>query len=178
MGKLITLIIASKDFRDEEYFIPKEVFEKEGFKVETVSDKRGVSIGVYGGEAKAELSLKEVEAERSGAIVFVGGPGALKFLDNEHSYKIVNKAKDEGKVLGGICVSPVILANSGAIEGKEATVYSSSMEKTPVKTLKEKGVFYKEKELVVDNKVVTANGPEAAEEFARAIIKLMKDSGS
>jgi len=39
-NKKIAMIIAFSNFRDEEYFIPKEIFEEAGFEVKTVSTKK------------------------------------------------------------------------------------------------------------------------------------------
>lgn len=37
--KKVAIIIASENFRDEEYFITKEVLERRGISVKTVCDK-------------------------------------------------------------------------------------------------------------------------------------------
>ena len=57
-GKKIAMIIAFKDFRDAEYFVPKEIFEKAGAEVKTVSDKLGTAIGADGGDTKVDLYSK------------------------------------------------------------------------------------------------------------------------
>jgi protease I len=40
--------------------------------------------------------------------------------------------------------------------------------------LEKKGVKYTGRNVEVDGKIVTANGPEAAEEFGKAILKLLE----
>ena len=87
-SKKILMIIAFRDFRDEEYFLPKEIFEKEGFIVKTASTKKGTALGADGGEVEVDFSLDEVDVSQFDAILFVGGPGALKYLDNEKSIRL------------------------------------------------------------------------------------------
>ena len=172
-GKKIAMIIAFRDFRDAEYFIPKEILEKTGAKIITVSTKMGTAIGADGGDTKVNLLTSEVHITDFDGIVFVGGPGCLKYLDNETSYKIARETIEQNKVLGSICISPVILAKAGVLKGKRATVWSSPLDRGPVKILKENGAIYEDKPVVVDGKIITANGPDAAEEFAKIIVEVL-----
>jgi protease I len=172
-GKKIAMIIAFRDFRDAEYFIPKEIFEKAGAKITTVSTKLGTAIGADGGDTEVDLLLENLNPVDFDAIVFIGGPGCLEHLDNENSYKVARETVEQNKVLGSICVSPVILAKAGVLKGKKATVWSSSMDRGPVKILKENGAIYEDKDVVQDGKIITGNGPEAAQEFAEKLVEVL-----
>ena len=168
--KRVLMVIAFRDFRDQEYFLPKEIFEKEGFVVKTASTKKGTALGADGGEVEVDFSLDEVDVSQFDAVLFVGGPGALKDLDNEKSYQIAKETLNQGKILGAICIAPVLLAKAGVLNGKEATVWSSYLDKEPVNILRRNGAVYKEESVVVDGKIITANGPEAAKEWAGTLI--------
>jgi len=48
MSKKIAMIIASQKFRDEEYAVPKKVFEDNGFEVTTASSTTSVCKGMLG----------------------------------------------------------------------------------------------------------------------------------
>ncbi len=165
----ILFFIAPKDFRDEEYFIPQEIFKERGFRTFTVSTTKEIAVGIHGGEVEIDFLFPEINVEEYNAIVFVGGKGAIKYLDNEDAYNIIKKISQK-IVLAAICISPVILANAGALEGKKATVWSSSLFKSPVTLLKEKGAFYINESVVCDGNIITANGPEVAEQFTLKII--------
>jgi len=172
-GKKIAIIIAYKDFRDEEYFIPKEVLENAGAEIKTASTKKGTAIGADGGEVEIDLLVSEINPADFDAIVFIGGPGALKYLDNEDSYQLAKETISQNKVLAAICISPVILAKAGVLEGKKATVWSSPMDRGPVKILENNGAIYQDESVVVDEKIITGNGPAAAEEFGETIIGVL-----
>ncbi len=172
--KKILFIIAFKNFRDEEYFIPKGVFEREGFQTKTVSTKRGVALGLFGGEAEVDLVADEVKAKEFDVVVFVGGPGTLEYLDNESFYRIAREAKKENILLGAICIAPMILANAGVLREKKATVWTSQMDKKAISILKEGEALYQNKDVVCDGRIITASGPEVAEKFAKEIIRVDK----
>jgi len=172
-NKKIAMIIAFRDFRDEEYFIPKKILEGTGAEITTVSNKSGIAVGADGGDVEVNLLLESLNPVDFDAIVFIGGPGCLGNLDNEESYRIIQETVSQNKVLASICISPVILAKAGVLEGKKATVWSSIMDKSAVKILKNSGVIYQSDSVVVDGKIVTADGPAAAKKFAEAIINLL-----
>jgi len=173
-SKKIAMIIAFRDFRDAEYFVPKEILEKAGAEITTVSTRRGTAIGADGGEVEVDLLISETNPAEFDAVLFIGGPGCLENLDNETSYQLVREVIFQNKVLAAICISPVILARAGVLEGKRATVWSSPIDKAPVRILEESGAIYQEKLVAVDGKIVTANGPGAAEGFARAVVQALK----
>jgi len=168
-GKKIAIIIPFRSFRDEEYFIPKSIFQQAGIRVSTVSNSKGIAIGDEGGEAKVDLLAEELKPEEYDAILFIGGPGALKYLDDAIMHRIAQETLAKGKILGAICVAPAILANAGVLKGINATVWSSSMDKSAVKILKGNGAKYIDKPVVVDGNVITANGPLAASKFAETV---------
>ncbi|MBU0476742.1 DJ-1/PfpI family protein [Patescibacteria group bacterium] len=174
--KKAAIIIAFRNFSDEEYFIPKQILEEAGSKITTVSASLGVAIGSQGGEAEVDILLENLKVEDFDAIIFAGGGGALKYLDNENSYEISRTAVAQNKVLGAICIAPVILAKAGVLSNKKATVWSGVMDRSSIRILKEKEADYQDTSIVVDGRIVTADGPAAAKEFGGVIIKLLKSA--
>lgn len=170
-SKKIVMVIAFKDFRDEEYFVPKEILEGSGAEIKTASNKEGMARGADGGEVLIDYKLEDIDLNNFDAVVFIGGPGCLENLDNENSYNLVKETVAKNKLLASICVSPVILAKAGVLKGKRATVWSGPMDKSAIKILEENGAIYTPESVVVDGKIITANGPDAAKKFAEALIK-------
>ncbi len=168
--KKILMIIAWRGFRDEEYFNPKAVFEKNNFQVVTASNKAGIAIGAKGGKAKVDISLDKIDLDNYGAIVFSGGPRALDYLDNKEVYKIIQDTVNRKKILGAICISPVILAKSGVLQGKKATVWSSASYHQSIDELVKNGAKYVDQPVVKDGLIITANGPDVAKKFGQEII--------
>lgn len=175
LNKKIAIIIAFRDFRDKEYFIPKEILKKVNFEIKTVSTELGKAVGADGGEVEVDLRLEELKIDNFDVVLFIGGPGALGYLDNQVSYQIAKETISKNKILGAICIAPAILAKSGVLFGKRATVWSSVLDKKPIKILEENGAIYEDKPVVIDGNIITANGPSAAEEFAQAIVKKLTE---
>ena len=172
-NKKIVIVIAFRDFRDAEYFVPKEILETAGAQITTVSNKSGTAVGADGGEVQVDLLISEINPVDFDAVIFVGGPGALQYLDNQASYKIAKETVNQGKLLAAICIAPAILAKAGVLEEKKATVWTSAMDKSAVKILEDNGAIYEDRPVVIDEKIVTASGPTAAREFGGTIKELL-----
>jgi protease I len=168
--KKILFVIPFNDFRDEEYFVPRKKFELKNFEIKVASNKLGVALGADGGEVKVDSEIKNIDIIKFDALVFIGGPGCLKYLNNQESYKLIIEANYSNKIIGAICISPVILAESGILKNKKATVWTSSLDKSAAKFLEEKGAFYQNQNIAIDNNIITADGPSSAEKFSEAII--------
>jgi protease I len=103
------------------------------------------------------------------AVIFVGGVGAEEYWDDATAHAIATATVNTGKLLCAICIAPVTLAKAGVLKGKRVTVFSSERDK-----LEAEGAIYTGKNVEVDGKIITANGPNAATEFAEAIVKALQ----
>ncbi len=175
MEKKILMVVALKDFQDEEYFIPKEILEKAGFFIDTTGTEKGIAVGSQGGQVVIHVELDEINLENYKAVVFCGGSGMANELDNQKFHKLAKDFYENNKIVAAICVAPVFLAKAGILEDKKATVWSSALDKSLVKDLEENGAIYEDSPVVIDNKIITANGPDAAEEFGKAIKELLSN---
>lgn len=173
MNKRVVFVVSFKDFRDEEYFIPKQLLESKGVQVITASNEKGIAIGFYGGETNVDIYINEIQPSDFDALVYVGGSGCLSSLNNETSWFIIQKFFTNNKIIAAICISPVILADSGILKNRKATVWCSPMKKDAVKKLKESEVKFVNSSIVIDDKIITANGPAAVNEFAESIYTLI-----
>lgn len=164
------MIIASKDFRDEEYFVTKEVLKKGGIHIKTASDK-SKAIGRFGGEVNPDYLINDINVDDFDAIIIPGGSGATELLDNELIYSIVQKAMAKNKLIAAICIAPTILAKAGILKGKKATVWSAPLDKSGINILRENEAIYTEKAVVVDKNIVTGENAEFSQEFGEAILE-------
>lgn len=168
--KKAALIIAFNDFQDQEYFTAKQVLEDGGMETTTFSDSIGMARGVYGGEVKVDKKLYELDVKNFDAVIFIGGGGAFGFIENTVCHQICCDTVKNKKILGAICIAPAILARSGVLKGKRATVWSIPIDKSAIKIFKECGVDYSGGDVEIYGKIITANGPQSAEKFGQAIL--------
>jgi len=169
-NKKVLMVIAHNNFRDEEFKVPYESFNSLGAKVIVASSSTDTATGMLGMKFKPDALIDSMKAENFDAIVMVGGMGAMEYWDNLKVHTLLINASSRGKVIGAICLAPATLANAGILQGKKATVYSTDQ---TLRIFKKKGVKYSDGPVVVDGKIVTGNGPKAAEDFAKKIVELL-----
>lgn len=167
-GKKVLMIIAPKDFRDEELLEPKKLLEAQGASVLIASTTLQMAKGMLGATIKPNMLIKDADPAKFDAIILVGGAGATQYWDDKVAHSLLKGAAKLGKVIGAICIAPVTLANAGLLKGKKATVWASER-----KRIEAKGAIYTGTSVQVDGNIVTANGPEAAKEFGKAILLML-----
>lgn len=172
MNEKVALVIASEGYQPTEYGVPKQLLKESGFEVVTVSDKVGEVVAKDGSTTQATVDLKEFQASSVDGVFFIGGPGALKHLDNQETNRILNEAMIQDMHYGAICISPRILAKAHVLIGKRATGWNGDGELAQI--FAENNVEYIAEGVVVDGNVITADGPESSEAFGQAIIALLK----
>ncbi len=165
-------IIAPENFRDEELSVPQKILENAEIETTIASKEAGICRGSLGGEIEAVIGLNQSNVEDFDAVIFVGGNGSEIYFDDSAAHLIAKKAIENGKVLAAICAAPAILARAGVLKEKSATVFSSPDYE---EILKKGGANLTRADLEVDGKIITANGPSAAEKFGEKIVELLKN---
>ena len=167
MEKKVLMIIAQKDFRDEEFREPKAILEKKGIEVMVASTATGTATGMFGMQVIPDTTVDKVNPSEFDAVVVVGGSGSQTYLwNNLQIHKIVQSLHKRGGLVAAICISPVALAKAGILRGKKATVFRTA---TTLNELKKAGALISDAPIMVDGKIITGKGPEAAREFGQKI---------
>ncbi|MEK7850253.1 MAG: DJ-1/PfpI family protein, partial [Deltaproteobacteria bacterium] len=166
----VVFIIAEKVFRDEEYQVPKEVLTKAGIKVITASTTTGEAVGKLGLKVKPDILVNQIDTDKLEALIFIGGGGASQYFNDSLTHKLAKEAAEKGKIYGAICIAPTILANAGLLKGKKATVFPSP---DGIEALKKGGAVYTGGDVEIDGKLITGCGPEAANKFSEALVKML-----
>jgi protease I len=173
LNQRVALVVAPQGFQDLEYENTKKALEAGGLEVVTVSSRGNEAQGKFGQIVKVERSLFDLDPDRFGALVFIGGPGATDYMEDQEVHQVVRQFAEKDKILGAICLAPVILAQAGVLTGHQATVWTDSDNQWTVETLQEKGADYVDQSVVIDSRIITANGPLAAESFGQALVDLL-----
>ena len=173
INKKVLMIVAPEKFRDEEFLEPKNVFEQNGITVYVASKEVKEAKGVFGTSAEVDTDIADVKTENYDAIVFVGGSGSSIYFEDQTALNIAKESYEKGKIVGAICIAPGILANSGILKGKKATIFDSGDGQFS-EMLKKNGAEYTGSDVEQDGNVITANGPHAAEKFGKKIVEALK----
>jgi protease I len=163
-GKKVVMIIASRDFRDEEFKDPYDYLKACGAEVTVASSKLDEATGMLGMKVKPGVLIGDVKVDGYDAVIFVGGSGASEYFNNATAHALAQAAVEKKKLLAAICVAPSTLANAGVLKGRKATCWDSERA-----NLKAKGADVQKGDVVRDGSLVTGSGPRAAREFARTV---------
>lgn len=164
------VIIAKEGFQDHEFEGTEEGLIDAGFQVIVASTEVGDCRGKFGSVIPAVMALKDIDVKDFDRVVFIGGPGAKTLQNNEDAKRIARETVKAKKILGAICIAPTILARAGVLKGKKATVFNEDGAQDAL--LKEEGATYTGDDVTTDGKIVTGNGPEAAEKFGLTFASL------
>ena len=158
----ILMWVAQKGFRDEELFVPKSVFEEKGYIVTVVSHNKGTAWSKFGKIIEV-VGFGDIDIGDYDAFLLVGGSGTFNLTDDKILHGYIKRAEKKLSLFGGICFAPNIMARAGVLKGKRATVWGGP------DIFDKEGVIFEDKNVVNDGKIITANGPDAALEWAKEI---------
>lgn len=171
MAKIL-MVVAQKGFRDEELLVPKEVLENAGHSVKITSMTRAKASGVKGLVVEPHMAVYEANPEFFDAVIVVGGPGSYSLAEKEELLELVRRMNGKGRIVAAICIGPITLANAGVLAGKDATVFP---DKEAIRMLRNGGANYRARAVVRDGNVITADGPQSAGEFGKAVADALKE---
>ncbi len=168
-------ILATDGFEESELKSPKEAMENEGFEVDIVSLKSG-SIkawdeGSWSKEYKVDKTLDSVSANEYNALVLPGGvinPDKLRI--EEDAITFIKDFFKQSKPVASICHGPWSLINADVVKGRTMTSYPSIK-----KDLINAGANWEDKEVVVDEGLVTSRNPDDLPAFNSKLIEEIKE---
>jgi protease I len=164
----VLIVIAPEKFRDEEFTVPAAALQKAGIGYAIATTRRGLCTGMLGAKINATLSFEEVDPKSYDGLLIVGGSGAQTYLWGDKLLgQMVKFFHSTDRVVGAICLAPVVLARAGILKGKKATVFNSP---DSFREMKAGGAVLVDKAVAGDGRIITANGPAAAREFADTFI--------
>lgn len=161
----ILYFLPANHFNEEEFFITKNLLEKNGFNSFVTSDVFDFCEGTNGRKFRTDMKIENVNPNNFAGIILTGGSGAKDYWNNTRLHRILNEFNNRKKAIAAICFAPVILANSGVLNGKNATCHPEVKQE-----LIRPEIEYKDVPVVVSKNIITANGPKASFEFAESVI--------
>ena len=174
MGKLDNkkvAILTENGFEEVELTSPKKELEAAGAQVHIVSpqsDKvKAWDHDHWSIELPVDVPLEKAKAEDYDALVVPGGvinPDKMRM--NKDCVEFAQQFLEQGKPVAAICHGPQLLIETGLITGRNITSYPS------IRTdLENAGAFWLDKEVVVDNGLVTSRSPKDLQAFNKKMIE-------
>ena len=166
----VLIVIAPENFQDHEFAAPRKILTNAKIKCSIASKKAEICTGKFGTKIQATLALAEVQPTNFDALIFVGGIGSQIFRDNKIAHKLAQTFINNHKICAAICAAPTILAKAGVLKNRKATCFPAPEFE---KILTQNQAHLIKSDLEVDGKIITANGPKAAEKFGKKILELI-----
>ncbi|MCF4101709.1 type 1 glutamine amidotransferase [Gillisia sp. M10.2A] len=168
-------ILATNGFEESELKSPKEAMEKEGFQVDIVSLEAG-TIKAWDGDDwsndyKVDYTLNDVTAKDYNALILPGGViNPDKLRRSEDALVFVRDFFKQHKPVAAICHAAWTLISAEVVEGRTMTSFSSIK-----KDLENAGALWVDKEVVVDEALVTSRNPDDLPAFNAKVIEEIKE---
>ena len=164
-------ILTDNGFEEVELTSPKKALEDAGAVVEIVSLQQG-SVKAWNHdhwsiELPVTINLAEASPEDYDALVIPGGVINPDQMRRQKEYvEFAQHFLETGKPVAAICHGPQLLIETGMLGGREMTSYPS------IQTdIKNAGASWHDKEVVVDNGLVTSRSPADLEAFNNKMIE-------
>ncbi len=169
-GKKVA-ILTETGFEEVELTSPKQALEEAGAEVHIVSPQKekvkAWDHDHWSIELKVDKNVNDVSCNDYDALVLPGGVlNPDKLRTNEKAVEFAKEFLDSGKPVAAICHGPQTLIETGLLEGRTMTSYPS------VKSdLMNAGVDWVDREVVVDNGLVTSRSPKDLPAFNKKMIE-------
>jgi len=173
-GKKVAILTES-GFEEVELTSPKKALEDAGAEVEIVSpQKEKVKAWAHDHwsiELPVDVNVEDADFNNYDALMIPGGVlNPDKMRVNDDCVEFAQHFLQEGKPVAAICHGPQLLIETGMLEGRNMTSYPS------IKTdLTNAGAIWTDREVIVDNGLVTSRSPKDLEAFNKKMIEEIKE---
>lgn len=164
-------ILSEDGFEEVELTSPLNKLKENGAEVHIVSPRSGKIRGWkddnWSIDVDVDKLVSEVAAKDYDALMIPGGVANPDLLRrNSDAVNFVTSFFEQGKPVAAICHAPQVLIETGALQGRELTSFNS------IKTdLKNAGARWVDKEVVVDQGLVTSRNPNDLDAFNAKMIE-------
>jgi protease I len=171
------LIMAANGFEQLELTVPRDQLRQAGAKVDVATPDgkpvRGWNKTDWGESTDADLKIADADPEAYQALVLPGGqinPDILRV--NADAMKVVQSFIDSGKPIAAICHAPWLLIQADAVRDLTLTSYKSIR-----KDVVNAGGKWVDREVVVDQGIITSRSPADLQAFVPKIIEEVEECG-
>jgi len=158
--------VVGEDFEDSEFRKPYDALRAAGHRITIIGTKAGENVSGKKHKETAAIELAAADAKPGDydALVIPGGYSPDHLRMNADVVAFVEAMVKGGKLIAAVCHGPQLLIEAHAVDGKTLTSWPS------VKTdLVNAGATWVDREVVVDDRLITSRKPDDLPAFAKAI---------
>ncbi len=162
------MVLLSERYEETEALIVTTYLRRADIFVDTVAI--GDSLDTFGDHCvpiRADKLFADIDPDDYAAVITPGGLGGTEALAaDKRVTDLIADFYRQGKVVGSICASPIVLNAAGIAAEIEGVCYPGCEERVGFKVTHEDAVY-------VDRNVVTSRGPLTAPFFALKLIEVL-----
>ncbi|MEA2722842.1 MAG: protease [Gemmatimonadales bacterium] len=165
-------IIATDGVEEVELVEPRRALDQAGARTELIAPKPGEIQGFKhhdkSSRLKVDRTLEQANPEDYDAVLLPGGAlNADEIRVDERLKRFLRAMQEGGKPLAVICHAPWELISAGLAKGRRLTSFHTIQD-----DLRNAGAEWEDREVVVDDNLVTSRKPDDLPAFNREMIKL------
>jgi len=171
-GKRILFFVAAL-YEDLELWYPKIRLEEEGATCVVAGLGEPSYQGKHGYPVSPDVHVDAVEAKDFDALVIPGGFAPDKLRRSAQVLRLTREIHEAGKPVAFICHAGWVPISAGIVRGRRGTSVGAIKD-----DLVNAGMRWEDSPVVVDGNLITSRSPADLPYFCRALIALLKGSGS
>jgi len=170
-GVKVGILVAQEGTEEVEFTEPKAAVSDAGADVDVLSgdadDARTVNNDLDESDAYGvDKTFSEASADEYDALIVPGGTvGADTLRADEGAVELIEQHRADDGPIGSICHGPWTLVEAGVVDGRELTSYPSLQT-----DIENAGGEWTDREVVVEDGVVTSRDPDDLGAFTDAIV--------
>lgn len=178
--RYVLLVVPSKEFSWHEYDVVKKVLDAADCEIYVTSDNSIEAVADNDTAITVDGSLEIIDVSQYDGVFFIGGQATMECLDIPQVRRIVRDARDMGIAYGAIDLAVRVLAYADGLVGKAATGLNEDgklnliFETHGVRYHRAKKLRSEDRNVVIDEYIVTAQGPDDAAAFAQGVLKVLQ----
>lgn len=142
-----------------------DLLRRAGVTIDTVGVPATTITGSHGIRMTTDKKIIEIKPEEyDGIILPGGGKGVENLMRSSAIIEAIKKLNSRGKLVAAICAAPRLLAKAGVLEKRRATIYPGLEKEIP---------YPRGDKVVVDDNIITSQGPGTAMEFTLRIVGIL-----
>ncbi len=166
-NKKIAVLLANL-YEDLEFWYPYIRMQEESADVISIGAADETFKGKHGIPARPDKSIHDVNVEDFDAVIIPGGYSPDHMRRSPEMVDFVKKVHENNKFVAAICHGGWMLASADIINGKQVTSFFSIKD-----DLVHAGAEWIDKEVVVDEYLVTSRTPKDLPAFCKTLIHLL-----
>ena len=122
-----------------------------------------------------ELTFSQINAADYDALAIPAGAEKAEFFEDAYDQRFLNLIREfdkQGKLIASICVAALPLGKSGILTGRKATTWDLN-EGNRRKQLADFGAIVQDKQVVIDENIITSTGPATGLEVAFKLLEML-----